>query len=438
MISISDKTDEQKQIITPKQIQIEKWDNRGKSDTDNFIDCVSTYADNLGIKGDKLFDLTLDNNSSSICTRKVSLGIGGSASKGMFHSFCPELETYVTLTNWLGDSSTRKKERLQYHKILREFNESKEENKVCKIDGNYRIKKGDFSNILIYLSKIEIKDKKKNFLDWPKAPFLKRSGETLNYFPSPVFMSSVKSELQNVAEERIYCFSAIFKFVSLKNNLMTIKILNCTNPYYKDIEVLAEDKELIEKLKDISCSTFIGLFEDKIYRKNSYQREFVLHMAEKASGDMIVAHLLTQRMYYNYLMEGNLYICSNSKLRNRYESLCRRVFEEYNEELELPFDLFCKFYFGDYFVNINDNWFYRPYVLQKLDSQTFDEFLNFLSECQDNTDEDITKLIALRQKKDKFQKYKLYLEFINNYNYYSKRTLIEIINNERWNYKWKF
>jgi len=431
--------DEQKNFITPKQIEIEKWENRGKADTENFIDSTFKYADNLGIKGDKLFDLTLDNNSSSICTRKVSLEIGGSASKGMFHSFCPELETYVTLINWLGDSSTRNKERLNYHKILKEFNESKEGNKVCKIRGNYRIKKGEFSNILLYHSKIEIKDKKKNFLDWSKAPFLKRSGETINYFPSPVFMSSVKSELKNVGEERIYCFSAIFKFVSLKNNLLSIKILNCTNTYDKAVEVFVEDKELIEKLKNDSSSTFVGLFEDKIYRKNSYQREFVLHMAEKSSGDMIVAHLLTQRMYYNYLMEGNLHICSNLKLRGRYESICRRVFEEYNEELELPFDLFCKFYFGDYFVNINDNWFYRPYVLQKLASQEeFKEFLDFLSECQDTVDDDIIKLIELRQKKEKYQRHKIYLEFINNYNYYSKRTLIEIINNERWNYKWKF
>jgi len=423
-------------IYKPQEIEAERWLKREKEDMTNFSKEIPHLMDKRGVIGDMLFDLTLDNQSSNISHRELSVFTGDRVAKGIFQALCPELETFITLINWMGSSSERKTHRVKYFQELKQFIIENRTSEVCKIIGNYRIKNGEFATVILSWADVEISKKEKTFYDWWRVPFIKRSAENFAYFTSPVFMSSAPSNEKNVAEDRVSCFSLLFKIKNIQNNIVRIDIPHCTTPYTKETDVIIYDQKLLDSLSKSMDTYFIGLFEDKIYLKNKYfHREFVLlNISEELDGNDIAAHFITQRLYYNHLKDQQLYLCSKEEFQKRGSLIFYHVRKSYNKEVTMPFEFFRKMYLEAYFVDIGDKIYYKPFIFKNLDKESYAEFMQYLKGKKDNPKE-ITNLLELMKLHKKYNKHASNLEFLNRYNFYSKRTLIDSI--KKWEEKWK-
>lgn len=413
-------------MYKPERINQEKWNKRKEEDEINFSNEIF-FLDKRGVKGDNLFNLTLDNLGSEIRHRLVTVVTGQNVDKGMVIALCPELECFVTLIDWMGPGTNRKKERLAYYHKLNSFINSKDNNKVCKIKGNYRLKRENYSTITISWGNVEIEEKDKIFYEWERVPFLKRSAENFSYFPSPIFIPPVVSKEECISEERVLYFTSMFKLKLLENERAVLCFFYSTSPYQKETEVIIYDPKIMDQLNKNRDSIFLGLFEDKIYRwKKDYEREFVLvSLSEKLDGNEIAGHLITQRMYYNYLKNRSLKICSDEELKNKCKTLFFQIEKTYQKPVNMPFDFFIRTYLEAYFIKVDSVWYYKPYLLKDLNKEEFSEFLEYTSAPEDNKE----KVLYLLKLRKKYQKYKNYLDFINIYNFYSKRTMIDLINN---------
>ena len=423
-------------LYTPQEIDVEKWLKREEIDTINFSKDVSHFMDKRGVIGELLFELTLDNQSSNISHRSVSVITGDRVAKGMFHALCPELETFITLTNWMGSSSERKIERVKYFQELKKFIVENKLNKVCEIRGNYRIKNGEFATITLSWASLEIREREKMFYEWERVPFIKRSAENFAYFTSPIFMSSIPSNEENVSEDKVSYFSLLFKVNSIQNNIVRLTIPHCTSPNMKETDVIVYDSKLLDNLKKQINRYFIGLFEDKVYRKKKcFQREFVLlNTSQELDGNDIAGHFITQRLYYNYLKDRQLYLCTKEEFQKRCNIVFYHVKKSYDQEVTMPYEFFSKSYLEAYFIEIEDKIFYRPFIFKNLDKDSYIEFIQYLKDKKEKSKE-LTNQLKMMKLHKKYYKFESYLEFLNHYNFYSKRTLIDLIN--KWVEKWK-
>ncbi|RLJ01022.1 MAG: hypothetical protein DRP06_00490 [Candidatus Aenigmatarchaeota archaeon] len=423
-------------LYRPQEIDAEKWLKREKNDAEGFSKNRSCRMDKEGIIGESLFELTLDNQSSNISHRSVSVFTGDRVAKGLFHALCPELETFVTLINWMGSNTERNIKRLKYHQELIKFIEENKSDKICKIKGNYRIKKDDFAEVILYRGCLNIEDKLKKFYEWERVPFIKRSAETFAYFPSPIFMSSTPSNEEGVSEDKVSYFTLLFKIKNIQNNIVRLILYHCTNPYVKELDVIVYDPDLLDKLKQKTNEYFIGLFEDKIYKKNkSFNREFVLlKLSQELEGNDIAGHFIAQQLYYNYLKDLELYICTKKEFQKRCNLVFYHVKKSYGKDVNQHCGLFSQVYLDAYFVDIDDKIYYKPFIFKSLTNEEYIKFIAYLKQNRKEMDAAVERSDRIRLDLE-YGKYKRYLEFLNNYNFYSKRTLIDIIN--EWVDVWK-
>ncbi|MFH0978975.1 MAG: hypothetical protein V1837_06785 [Candidatus Woesearchaeota archaeon] len=409
----------------PKDIETEKWLKREKEDSENFAREVGVSIDKMGIVGEDLFSLTLDNQSATLGYRSVSVVTGETTAKGMLNALCPELECFVTLVNWMGTSDHRKSNRVTYHHELDNFVSTGNPNQVCILSGNYRLKNDEFSTITLFRANAKITTKTKRFYDWERVPFLKRTGETFAYYPSPIFMLPVKSREENVSEDKVYYFTAPFMIIKLSATLLKIAVINATNPNQTITEVCVYDGNLTNLVSSKLGSLYTGLFEDKIYRrKGQFEREIVLlNMSqEELDGNDLVGHLITQRMYYHYLKTRLLRICSDYEFEETLKTIISQTERVYGVKVTMKLEFFEKTYLDAYFKKIDGAWYYKPYILNELNDV---QLIELIDQIQNKDGQELTveRLIM----KEKYRKYQSYLEFLNCYNLYSKRILINMV-----------
>lgn len=416
----------------PEIINGELWEKRIKEDSENYLKKISNFSDKRGIKGDELFNLTLDYRGARIAFRSV-LTPSGDITKGLFQALCPELESFVTVCEWLGSSESRNQKKLLEYQNIKKYLEENDSSKLCELKGNYRLALNDYSRIITFYASINIIDKFSNFYEWERVPFLKRSSEIFDFYYSPIFMSSMKSNDKLISEEKFSFFTLIFKPIFIMNEFAKFEIFSCTNSSKKEVSCYIMNKELVKKLENDIGKIFLGLFADKIYKKNGYQRELVLFNSSlELDGNEIAGHFVSQKMYYNYLLDRNLFICSNEN----FEEYCRKTFffikKYYNKEVTINLDYFIKLYLSKFFVLIENSWYYKPYIFDELNTEEFIEFLqiiNFSDKIKNPS-----KMIQIMKFNKKYSKFKKYLSFLNEYNYFSKRILINKINKykNRW------
>lgn len=408
----------------PKDIDTELWLKRFDEDEQNFVNDLFVGIDKIGIIGNNIFNLSLDSIGSDLSRRSISVFTGDLISKGMFHALCPELESFITLTNWMGASDDRKEDRVKYFKEIKRFLDEKSPNKICSIEGNYRITRANYSTLLLYRGNIVIKEKGDKFYDWSKAPYIKRSAETFAYFPSPIFMSTVPSDEMSVAEDKVSYFTSIFKLKKISSETATISLFYCTNPHLKEVDVMIKDNDLKEKLEEDRDAVFLGLFEEKIFKKRGeFFRDFVLlECSNNLSGEEIAGHLISLRLYYNYLKNRDLLLCTDEELIERCKIVFYHVKNSYKKKINISLDEFLKDFIENYFIKVNDKWYYRPFILKDLNESEFKDFIEYL----DMLKEEKPNMVAMI-KYMKYFKLKHFLDFINKYNFYSKRTLINMI-----------
>jgi len=421
----------------PKEIETELWLKRFDEDEQNFVKDISIGIDKRGIVGESLFNLSLDSVGSDLSRRSISVFTGDLVAKGMFHALCPELESFVTLTNWMGATEDRKEIRVKYFKEIKRFLEEKNPNTICSIIGNYRIKRADYSTLLLFRGEVNIKDKGKMFYNWSKVPYIKRSAETFAYFPSPIFMSSVPSQEISVAEEKISYFTSIFRIKKMMGDTATISLFYCTNPHTKEVDVIIKNEMLKQKLEINRDSIFLGLFEEKIYKKKGdFFRDFlILECSEDLKGEEIAGHLVSLRMYYNYLKNRDLLLCNNEQFITRCKTVFYHITTSYKKKINISLNEFIEYFIQDYFIQIGDNWYYRPFILKDLTKSEFRDFIDYLNLLKKEKRDMIAMIKYL-----KYFKQKQFLDFVNTYNLYSKRTLINMIetyNDQGGRWKWR-
>jgi hypothetical protein len=422
--------------LTPREIETDLWDKRVESDNNNFLGSISEgIYDKRGIIGEHLFPLTIDNESSKIVHRTVATITGDSVSKSLMCGLCPELETFVTLTNWMGSVEERKEKRLEIHREFEDFVEKNDPNMVCRINGNYRLKTKEYFNVLLFRSTVSFETKTQSYYDWERAPFIKRSSETFMSFPSPIFMSSfTPSEDNTVAETNSSYFTAVFSLKNFRNNIATIYLYGANTPIRRVIDVTT-NQEIVDTLLDKN-GIYLGLFEEIAYKKsNKIVSGFRLVKLSfnPLNGDDFAGHFIAMRMYYNYLKEGKLSICSDDELKQRCKVFFHQILRDYGLTTSMNFDNFLIFYIKSYFVKIGQNWYYKPYIFKDVPNDDFEEFVKYLElyEKYEEKKADIQDMVSEinRHNIHYYQGFKHILDILYSFNYYSKADLVRKINN---------
>lgn len=409
------------------EIDDEQWEYRENFYLPEFLKKLkdlSIEKDGIGIK--LPFNITLFSSGSTVDYRSVLISSKKQVDKGIFHSLCPELESYVTLINWMPEDNDT-----NYFKF-QDFTKCKDLSQNYKIQGKYRICKDSFFSILPYYCNIvnSVVDMKHS---WITAPYLKRSGELFGVYPSPLFMSKLHSQRKNVSEERINYFTAPFKILNIKNDKASILFLNTTSRSKTNsgYDILI-DKIIASKIK---CGNiYIGLFQESIYKSEGYQREFILKdIGVENSTKEIVGHFILQWLYHNYLKkvngdEINLYLCTYDDLLRYIERTLKKVnlILENNNKLD---DNFYLEYLGNFEHHIKiiekEYIYYCPFLLSHLSKKEFKDFILTI-----NNFSDIHPYELMPHEKMKFFDDKRNIKILNLYNSYSKRVMIKLLNSK--------
>jgi hypothetical protein len=423
----------------PNDIDTEKWDKRSSEDNSNFLKDISKYVgvDGRGIKLGDLFDLSIDQKNIEITFRNVYITNKEKSIKDIIHGLCPQLESFITLINWIGPSDNKNETRFNYHNEIKELKDFYED-KIVKIIGNYRLKKENYSTILVGWSNLSINDKEKYFYDWENVPFIKRSGETFTVYSSPVFMSSLKSEEKNVCEDKLNYFTAIFSINKISEKEININIYNCASCDALELDLMF-NSELFSKLNKESF--FLGLFCEKIYRVNkSFNREFLLVNLKEIEGVDIAQHFILERLYYNYLINRDLLVCTKNELIERCKIVFNQIYRDYKKQINIDVDMFIRLYIKIYFEEVDNNIYYNPLIIQNgINIPLLNKYVLKNREKELNPKEKLDFLGSVKEVY-LYEIFRKKLEFLNKYNYYSKRTIIDLINknlNIEGECKWK-
>jgi hypothetical protein len=425
--------------IKHQDMDIKKWKNK-KYDDYYFIKEISnSLIDNVGIIGEELFELSLDSLGSSFDMGLAPIRGFGVNEIEAYNFMCPELETFVSVVLWLNydnESSTCKNE--NFGEILYDYIEKKDVNKKCVIKGNYRLRNEHFSDVLPFHGSIEIRKKHDSYYEWERAPFLKRSAEVCTYDTSSLFMSSFPDDTTGVS--KISIFTMPFKCRQIKNNSLEIIIPSCTTYHQALMNVQVANKSTVKELDNNPNEFHMGLFREKIVDTKGYWRIFELiniSDAELTSNDLL-GHFISQRMYYIYLKNNHLKICTSKELEKYIKVATHQIYKNYDVEPNhfFDFEIFKLVYLNKYFVEINDCWYYKPYIFKNLNNEQYALFLEYLEgkfSYKEYTGYDMLEKLEMEKR---FNKYSKYLNFLNIYNQYSKRDLINIIN-KGGGYKWR-
>jgi len=419
-----------------KNINPKKWENRKINDYENFRkDIPNSLIDNRGIIGEHLFELSLDSLGSNSYMGLAPIRRFGVNEIEAYNFMCPELETFVSVVLWLNycNESPRNE---NFGDILYDYVEKKDPNKKCVIKGNYRLRDKYFGDVLPFRGNIEVRQKHHLYYEWERVPFLKRSAEICAYYPSPIFMPSFPDDTMGVS--KMFIFTMPFKCRQIRDNSLEIIIPSCTTYHQALMNVQVANKSIVKELGNNPNEFYMGLFREKIVDTGKYWRTFELINIsdEKLTGDDLLGHFISQRMYYNYLKNKCLKICTSEELNDRIKLATTQIYRTYNIEPSITFEKFKLVYLNKYFVEINDCWYYKPYIFKNLNNEQYALFLEYLDgnfshkKCAGY---DVLKAFEIEKQ---FEKYKKYLNFLNTYNYYSKRDLINIIN-KGGGYKWR-
>jgi len=428
-----------------KQINIDnspeefRFKNRLDNDVTNFITDLKEYQNlrdlynhinkNLNIEGDRIFPLTIRINDGYIRSKDLKTYYCNSELyKYFFLGICLELETPISLILWVGSEDKLKEKNIStYKEICSKLNSKEIENIVISEKYLLGDKAKNYCHILTFKSQINfITEENKFFSNWIYFPFLKRSAEVFMSYFSPKFSpNQYDSDKQNYY---INYFVSVIKYnYSTGQNSINLSVLNGLNTYYQNVKVSIDNIDLIRELQQNNENWGFALFKDITYKKNKLIREIIL---EKVNFDIIpediLCHNIVQRAYYNYLLTGRLYISSENKLEEIYINLANglsylklNITKDYSEF----YDIYLKWFF----VKINSNIYYKPFLLTNYNSQ------KDLSEIYNSYNLELNgKEIPLELLK--WDKVVLPLMFIYLYNKHSKRTLIDRL--RKWDNKW--
>lgn len=428
-----------KQINVDNLIDEFRFKNRLDNDVNNFILDLKNYQNlrdlynhinkNLDLEGDRIFPLTIRINEGYIRSKDLkTYYCNAELYKYFFLGICLELETFVSLIIWVGSEDKLKEKNINtYKEICSKFNSENIENIV--ISDKYLLgdKSKNYSHILTFKSQINfITEENRFFSNWIYFPFLKRSAEVFMSYFSPKFSpNQFDSDKQNYF---INYFVSVIKYnYPIDKTRINLSVLNGLNTYYQNVTVSIDNFSLITELQENNGEWGFALFKDITYKKNKLIREIVL---EKVIFDInpedILCHNIVQRIYYNYLLTGELYVSTEDKFKEMYTNLARGL-SYLNLNITIDFSEFYEIYLKWFFVKINSDIYYKPYLLTNYTSQKDLSEIYKSYNLELNGEEIPLNLL-------KWDKVVLPLMFIYLYNKHSKRTLIDRL--RKWDNKW--
>jgi len=425
--------------IKYQDMDVKKWKNKKYADYYFIKEIPNSLIDNVGIVGEELFELSLDSLGSGFDMGLAPIKGVGINEIEAYNLMCPELETFVSVVLWLKYDNESACKNENFGDILYEYIEKKDVNKKCVIKGNYRLRNEHFGDVLPFHGSIEIRKKHNSYYEWERAPFLKRSAEVCTYYTSPLFMSSFPDDTTGVS--KISVFTMPFKCRQTRGNYLEIVVPSCTTYSKALLNVAVSNQNITTKLDNHLDEYYMGLFREKVMNDNGrYWRIFeLINISDTGlTVNDFLGHFISQRMYYAYLKNNHLKICTSKELEKYIKFATLQIYKNYDVEPNhfFDFEIFKLVYLNKYFVEINDCWYYKPYIFKNLNNEQYALFLKYLDgnfshkKCAGY---DVLKAFEIEKQ---FEKYKKYLNFLNTYNYYSKRDLINIIN-KGGGYKWR-
>ncbi|MDD4110380.1 MAG: hypothetical protein PHS54_02375 [Clostridia bacterium] len=444
------------------EIDSDRWVKRKEDDLLNFkfdVSSVSShfstcgssdFIDKRGVVGEELFHLSFS-LKGALSAQRILKFSDAKMYKSQLISYCPELEYFITLNLWVPEND------LERHEKFREIENAlskNDYNSLIELSGNYRLGGKDildsqnFALAVLFRGDIQLKQTSDSKLSsWEYAPSLKRSGEISVFaaYSSPIFLASIKSDEKAVGEEKLDLFTGIFKINRVYDSKIDCQVL-CCNPnrdsfFWKtnvnDVNFYDSDSTKLNLLNYDTKKYYVGLFGEKIFRKNSfYQREICLISSENIEfPEDILAHLLSEKLYYNYLINIGLFrakaitnskilkVCSLIQLNSTAQKFAKAIYRDLNFEIRFDINNMIKLYLSPFFEVVGEDIYYKPGVLQKLKSV---EFIKFIKYMQALDIKDVNMAFAI-SKEINFNKFLDNFEFVKIYTYYSKRTLIEIL-----------
>ncbi|MDA3780284.1 MAG: YkvA family protein [Bacteroidales bacterium] len=409
--------------FAPQKINDDKWNSRESRLRNSFVIKIKDLygSSKIDSKGISLpMDLTISSSGSTNDYRIVCDSWGD---KNIFHFLCPEFESYMTFINWIHNDK-----REEEFGIFDNFMNKNDPNHSLKIRNNYRMSKDYFSLIIQFKSEISPEPLSQPIM-WSRVPFLKMSGEVIGSLPSPSFMSRLYSDMKNVNEEKVRFFTSAFQVLSKKENFAKIKIFQNTSSHCMIADIKLDDP-IINFLS--SGKTYVGLFEEAIYRDGGYQRRFTLkNISHEDDAKEILGHFILQRLYYNYLKNTNeedivFQICTLNDLKKHYLFTLKKVRKIFGDEFNYDFeDYFVPEFLTGFFRIINDKVYYSPYILKDYNDE---EFLTLSKVLHQKS---LDSLGIPFVEKYKYADMAKKLRLVNHYNMLGKESIIRILKSNK-------
>jgi hypothetical protein len=297
----------------------------------------------------------------------------------VYYGICPELENFVTITLWPGESASSKRTYQQIHSLV---TSSDYESKVIAFSGNYGLALPNELHPKVDRS-VEVKPRLAGVYDWEFAPYLKDFGDTITSHRSPLNFRML-FDSDSGQRKPVYC--------NLKTTTGTV------------LELRKEEaKFLIPSLRepDFSYVTRVSIDVFKTIRSNERNPSFHLLIKEKVESNItryvidarpssssdLVGSLVSYCIYLMFLAERRLRLFSYAEYKKLYELCARKAYRFYRGQMDNSTQLLTpEFVRAAYMPQatrlIKDGVYYVPAFLSRVPDEILELFDSRLAKME--------------------------------------------------------
>jgi len=314
--------------------------------------------DEKGIKGEKLFPLTVDIINREEIPGEDRYTIGGMRLCVVYYGICPELENFVTIVLWPEESLHSRE---TFEKIREIVTKDKNTECIIKFLGNYRLTPPNEVHPF-WTQDIVVLRKPKWMYEWQHVPYLKEIGDSIRLFKSPInynkiFIESMTGE-RNVKFVNIKVCVGIVIEKTRKEIKLKLPYIKFHRKFY--VAKLYHKIENIDKI--IKGDKVIFMVFEEV---NGHP---IVYRIEKIESLQMLAHVLSYILYTRYLKLKSLKILTKSEFKEIFNK-CLHLMRGYCKDLSdssaqfFKDDLILSGYLSPFFKEIDGYIYYIPSIL---------------------------------------------------------------------------
>ena len=339
------------------------------------------HVNSFGVSGTSLFPLTIDIINREQMPGKWKWYGYDEALCVVYYGICPELENFVSLVLWPHESNNPEYvnvSRKAYRRIYELIIDDTYHQKVISLSGNYRLSLPN--EIRPYRSEIKSIPKPKAVYDWLYVPYLKEVGETILSHKSPlnftrIFLRNPNNEL---VTKYVNFKTTVGKFIWKRKSVAKFRLIYLTERKYYTPYEIGIHWTILNKFENIKKDDLVALLVGEVI---DGKPQAILIDIEKIKPIDVFSHIMLFKLYEKFLENKRLFLMSwdqFEKFFGEHLKLTKNFCRGLDDSIGFDINYFFKFYLGYFIKRIDNDIFYVPFILNKVnldDIKLFDKRL---------------------------------------------------------------